>query len=649
MNKLLIGILIICLALVGFVSAIGQVDITTTSLSASGNPGDTVTFNLGVKNSGEGTIPTVNFVSTALEWTSNAVIKINAPTIGSLSNIDSSIKNISFTIAIPSTYAGVYNGKITASEAGNDVNKDELSYSLTVNSKTNLDVLEVSNTTPLIINGQEDSSRTGTFKIKNIGSVELTNIQVTFSGNMSDDEKHTISLVFSEIGTIKPNEEKSITVTANIPENMELGTYKGIVTISKETMSDSFELQVVVQPEVCKDGPIGKLKASIENPDTGDNFKVGESIDIKVNVKNNHNKDLDVVVEAFLYNLNDADEIERVTSDSQTIDNGKDVDFELSLDVPVNDESMDEGDTYILYVESYEDGNEDTHCAEDSIKLDLERNTHDVVIQSVDVTPSALSCGDIASFNVKVLNIGTANEEDVYVELKDPTLKVSEKSGYVDLKKYSSKDNDAIFRFSYNVPRGTEEKAYQFESVVWFNDGKKSSSKFATLTVSKCGKIIPFNLIKTSFDAQVGSTFGVPFTVENDKTGSVVYNLDVSSEFADSLTKEFNVAAGSKVSDSVYLNVRDDVKPGTYTATITLKADGNIIDTKTLSVKVSSKTVTTTTPTTGKVVFGKEGVFGGLFEGKGATAFFIIGDVVLILIAIFLLTLIFRRPRREAI
>ena len=426
-----------------------------------------------------------------------------------------------------------------------------------------------------------------------------------------------------------------------------MDTYSGIIELkdAETGISDKFKLDVRVQPEVCEDGirrngqisdaSSAFLQIDVNEPDNGDEFAPGETIDIEVNVENNNDDPMDVVVEAFLYNLDGDDEIERVTSDSVEIDDGDDDDFDLSLDIPSQD--LDEDDEYILFIKAFDDGNEDEDCNEDSIDIDIEREDHKVVVESFTVLPSILSCNDVASMTVTVLNIGSKDERDILVEVKQPELGISESSEEFDL----NNDDDAVRRFTFTVPDNAQAKDYTVEAVVVFDDGDERESKFTTFKVESCVEVPDYIQGSLSLGAftttKTQASIPVTITNEADQAGSFKAEITGIENWASSVSsRTVSLQPGQSTTIFFYPQLKKDL-PDTLSAVINLYSEENLVDSKTTEKEITQTSdEEDKTPTTAGVVdlnFGDNGPF------------WIIADIVLIILAVLLVKALFTRRK----
>ncbi|MBU2639676.1 MAG: putative S-layer protein [Nanoarchaeota archaeon] len=653
----LVFILLLANAAFGVDSINGDFSITDTSpvTSPAGLPGSTITmsFNLSTTIASK----TIGFISTPLIRTGGTET-ISAPTIATRTVTNTTPLTVSFDIVLPSIMKGTYTGTISAVDSADASNTAQLPYTITVTQVDGLDVLTYDATNVLKISGQEESTQTGTFSIKNTGSNPLLGLIFSHDIVLSDSDGDAITLSFSNPGTINPGATATVTATAVFGNNIDLKTYSGNVTVTGNTATDSFKLSLVVQPEVCSDGIVkdgvrtssgnAHLSIDIRNPDSGDDIKPGETLDIEVKVKNNDNQNMDVIVEAFLYDLSNNDEIASVESDSVDINDGDTETFELELEIPKSSD-LDTGNTYVLYIKAYEDGDEEDNCNEDSVNLDLKREAHDVVVKSITLTPSSVDCGENIEIKVDVENQGTKNEDDVYIIVKNSELGLNLESNKFDLDKFSGSDESATKRFNFLVPLGTLPKDYLIEAIVYFYNDDETNSDFETLKVRTCdgttstGGSAPTATLSIATDTQITVTKGLVnlhLVISNSGSRDLIGTLSFTTigGWADNLIGQaVSLHPGD---NNIYLPVNlKGAAPGMNSATVSVRPlrVGDFEEKQfTLNFDIKEGSEST------------EGVVSGNFDFlKGrSTAFWVIVDLVLIGAALLIIKAAFfsRKP-----
>jgi uncharacterized membrane protein len=654
MKKLLLISLVFLLALFS-VNAAGVIDITTiTPQPATVDPGASAALTLNVANTGDATINSVLITSTDLTLGTN---KINAPSISSISTLTNTTpQSVAVTVSVGGVPAGIYTGTITATDASNSLVKDTITYTVTVNSKAVLTVSGLTND-KLIFNSQKDTSKNKIITVKNDGSKTL-NPTASIEGNFTDNDNDqiTFSLTAFPTGGILPGSQADVTVTASLPNDIDLKQYTGTLTV-KDTgnlITKTIPLEVNVEPEICEDGRVsnsnsidnqdqGNIKVDVKDPDDGDDFSPGSEIKISVNVENDMDDDIDVIVEAILYNIDQDSEIERVESDSISIDEDEDEDLDLILKVPTSDSDLDESDNYILFVKAYEDGNEDENCNYEEIELDFERNTNDVAINKLTISPSVVSCSETVNFAVEVQNVGTKEQDSVQVKLKETSLGLDLNSEVFGLKKYDKSGDTALKTFQFKIPENTKEGDYYVDVITYFAS-KSTSLSLNKLTVSGCKAVLPevsVTLPQTSFTATQGKVFTVPVLLKNPGTQAVTYsvNAEADNNWADvSAEQKVSIAAGEQTTVYIYLTPKTSLAAGSYTATVNVKQDNALIKTEKVTANVAGSQAIT-----GGTVYQPSVTFGSVWNKLAqSTAFWIAAIVVVFALIIYVLSALLR-------
>src|SRR3989344_2009577 len=648
MKKLIIS----CIVMFLLVVVGAYASLTGTALNTpAGSLGQTVTVNFNLSNTETYSITSVNFTASNLQGPSGYTI--NAP---SISDFTSTIANgttasSSFNVIIPSgsssVLAGTYNGNVSLTGSnGTSSTSSQFSYSLVVNSAGDLGVDTYSVSSPLVLTAQEGESNSNTVVIRNTGSTQLNSISITHNVDTGDDDGDNLTLsIVPQTFSLSPGSSSTVTVTAAMGDNLDIGTYGGNVFINDTSgIGEIFSLDAKVTPEVCESGPIGNLEVDVENPDDNDNFDFGETINVDVSVLNGDDKDIDVLIEAFLYNINEDEELVREELDAGEIKDGDEEDFTLDLEIPA-DNDFSEDDEFVLYVKAYEDGDEDDNCDQEDIDIDLDRKAHNVIVTDVALNPSSVSCGETISIDVDIENVGTKDEDDVAVKVFHSALGLDETSGKYDLQNFDDADNDATAKFTYTIPTTVNPGTFSIESSVTFNGGKDSNSGFGTLTVTSCsGEVLTATEVSaTTFGARAdlnlassiqgtisGSEGGrSTFTVDGVKVHTITFDIVATSSATVTVASNpvsFTLTVGASRSVDLNNDGRDDVR-------VTLDKIVNGIATVNVE-KISTGTISSLSATTGFVPINLWNQLGSTLS-KPSTIFWIIADILLVIVAIF--------------
>jgi hypothetical protein len=216
----------------------------------------------------------------------------------------------------------------------------------------------------------------------------------------------------------------------------------------------------------------GNISIDVKNPDSGDDFEIGSTISVDIDVENNGEKDFDFDVTAYLYDITDDDEIDDIT-DSLSVDGTDTETIKFELDVP---QDLDEDNDYAIFVKA-EDG---SNCNEEYIPISIKRKSHDMVINLLDISPLDAYCGDLLHINTRVKNEGTKNE-NAYLVLENKVLNIYEKSEEFKIEKYGE-DDEYKSSFDVKIPDNAQTGKYEIKAQLVY--GSETSSLLKEITVN---------------------------------------------------------------------------------------------------------------------------------------------------------------------
>ena len=307
-NKLVLGFVMALLVLMFSVSA---QELTITSVTAAaGNPGSNVDVTVTVRNNFQTNISSVLLTSTALSFNGNT---ITAPAIAAITSMPpASEATRTFTIALPSLPAGYYNATITATDASNSNETASRAYGVTINPVSSFEITQAK----VSMSAQSDDVTSAVFTIRNTGSATLSSFAFNYNGTFTDNDDDRVFLTFSSLASLAPGASADVTVTADIERNVDLDTYAGTIKAVSGAVEKTVPVEVEVEPKICESGRQGDLTVEIEDPNSGDTYTPGETIEMQVRVDNDYSRKMNVAVEAVLYDATDGKEIESVVSDT---------------------------------------------------------------------------------------------------------------------------------------------------------------------------------------------------------------------------------------------------------------------------------------------------------------------------------------------
>lgn len=615
--------------------------------SMAANPGQTVTFSVDVTNSDPANDFTASFSSTALV---DAAHSVAAPSIGNMNVEKNTTSTKSFDIVVPAVAAGTYAGELTVTAGSDSVN---LPYTLTVNAAESYS-LDKSSVTLV---GQSGTNTEVDITVTNTGSVDLTTFSAVYAGDVEDNDGKKLAFTYEYPVSLAPGAQGTFIVHVDIGKGMDVESYLGTVSLTAGTVVKNISVETRVMPQICDEGKVGDLSVSLKNPDSDDDFAPGDEVGIDVKVENTYSKDMDVGVEAILYNMDEDDNVVTIKSEVIEINNGDDETFNLDMIIPSSD--VDDEDSYVLYVKAFEDDSEDDNCDYDSIELNIEREDNMVVINEMTFTPDVVKAGEKVHVIVEFENAGTDDQKNVYAEIKEPELGLDAKSEKVGLDAYDESDSDYVWQFDFTVPKNAVNGDYYLQAKVYFNDDEESTSKLVKLTVSdgaaskeEAGSIVAGGVVVTAEQGTLNlkdgqSKFTLPLVVENNGDSSVNVKLDVSefSAWAELISVESpeKLNPGDKYHVYVYLMLKDGVQSGVHNLRVNLRNNDGLVSSKLMAVEIPAglEDDTTSLPV-GAAVVEPAGKVKQLLGDK-SKLFWICADLVLVVLAVFFIRLLFRK------
>ena len=278
------------------------------------------------------------------------------------------------------------------------------------------------------------------------------------------------------------------------------------------------------------------LKINIKNPDEGGDFKINEDIEAEIEVENDAGENLKVNVEAYLYDLTDDKSVDDA-NDKQNIDNGKEKQFDFTLNSPSDVENSE----FVLLVIA--NGKKDNdYCNYEYIDLNIEREEHDVIIDEITARPNSVFPGERVDTEIKVNNIGDS-DEDVYIEIVNNALNISVKTEEFELEGFGGDDSDAK-TLSFVIPENADTGTYELTAKVYFDSGDENNQETFEIVITKgsgdesktrTGPILTVNdetilLLKNNMKGSASDTISLKESKTTSKTSSAKMDEETKSQ-----------------------------------------------------------------------------------------------------------------------
>ncbi|MFH1174932.1 MAG: putative Ig domain-containing protein [archaeon] len=334
---------------------------------------------------------------------------------------------------------------------------------------------------------EREQSISGTFTVRNSGTATITNI------NLSSTLATKYGVQFLNIPSqLAAGQEATITLLLTIPDDQDSGRRNiGQVSVIGQSTQD-----VTAQASVylTTESNLEIQRITIENDDTGDSDRVsddgdevkvkpGDSITMTVKIKNIFGDDIDI--ENIEVNVDSDSDLDFDDSDDAS-DLGKGDTDEIMFSFTI-DSDIDE-DTYTVTVDvDGEDENGARH--DDSLTFDVkvDRESNEISITNVLLTPDSISCERKARLDVTIENTGSRDQSKVTLEVNSDDLDFYKRIQNIEL----DSNDDVKKSFDVIVPSSVQPGEYLIEINTYYDTNKDSESDVALLTVAQCGQTSP--------------------------------------------------------------------------------------------------------------------------------------------------------------
>jgi len=210
------------------------------------------------------------------------------------------------------------------------------------------------------------------------------------------------------------------------------------------------------------------------NVASGRNIEIGEDAFVTLRIRNDFSDDKSFDVDIHLYDLTDDKTIEK-DNDKISIkddENGL-VAFRIDIDPKLD---ADHDYAFLVVVD-------DGECNQEFVRVNLDREDNEVVIDRVEIDQSELICGDTFNLEVYLENVGN-DDQDIYVKVTSPKLKIDEKTEGFELERFGDDDSERV-EFSLEIPPNAMSGDYTIRNEIFYGNHRDYSNKIITLAA--CG------------------------------------------------------------------------------------------------------------------------------------------------------------------
>lgn len=336
-----------------------------------------------------------------------------------------------------------------------------------------------------------DTFYTATFTVKNTGIDNATAISIVSSGVASK-----YNMTFSNVpGTLDPNASQVVTVSAYMPLSKNSASEKIGNIVASASNAGAATASVYMQAENKLEIYDADVDVEGKSEDIGctgtscsysidETAKPEDTVTVSLKFKNlftdDEKIDIDNInIDAIIEGIDDGDDLEPEDNVNE---------FDLRYDSKVTKtlvfklpSKIDE-DTYDILIDvDGEDENSATHEIHWILHLDVEKDSHDLVVR--EITPAQLqsSCERILPLSLNVYNRGSSNENHVVVIIDNTQLGIALKDEFA-----LDSDEDYTSFFNVVIPQNTLPATYNLLIKTYYDYNKQISIYSIPIVVTKC-------------------------------------------------------------------------------------------------------------------------------------------------------------------
>ncbi len=504
------------------------------------------------------------------------------------------------------------------------------------------------------------------FEIKSVTAVSAFNSDITLNTIGLESVSPTTVTLNPAVGTTPTEAIVTLTVRAKAPKNLDaidslfvakafkVGSFKVNATqtigttdteiVTGATMGVA-EADINMQRknqltiDTVKWIMRGKSQTADEEGDDVKDVKPGDKIRIEFEVENGFSNSANVDIEDVEIDIKSLDSKLDLDEDEDLGNVGSDDKESGSFEFEV-DEDTDDGNYNVEILLLGKDDYGARHGQKVRINFKVERESREIAIKSVTLSPEKTGCEPGAlRLVVSYVNIGKTDEDEAAVEVDAPKLNFNRKITDIQL---DENDGDSSV-FNILVPANMEMGIYPIEIRTFYDQSKLTDTAVATLT-SVCEKETPIkttngkasatlSLATNSLNIKQGGSTNLGATVVNTGSEKTIYTVEVDADWAvGSESKTVTLEPGASSSLVFNLVAKSSATAGQNSAVVEVRAGSSVLSSQAVNVNVESTQTTITSA----------GDFGEFF-GKNSTAVWVVIDIILIVIAIILIKVLFFR------
>ncbi|MGY4884971.1 MAG: putative S-layer protein [Nanobdellota archaeon] len=464
------------------------------------------------------------------------------------------------------------------------------------------------------------SQTSGSFNFT-VSSNQNETVDLTLTPNpLSDGSGHYINFQLSSesitIDTVS-NPSNTITVDYVVDSGFDFDftkTYTVTLGATGTVSSSATDTVDFKKSDFCESADNkGELKVIVEGFEVTEGYGDEEEwfafdkVEVEITVENKGNEDIDnIVLEWGLYNtkskewtieVDEEDEFDLDSDDEETIT----VTFTLDDNMDEDLSDLEEGD-YTFYVRATGEIADGTYEGDDTCSTDSETGNlileDDFVVLSNLKVPEVAQCDSEIQILGDAWNIGSDDQNDVYVNIYNKELGIDEDVEVGDVDSFESSD----FEYTLKLPEDVQEKKYYLtltvydeDDDVYENSNDDKSILNAPLTVQgNCAVAKASVTAVLESGGQAGKPMVVKASITNTGKKVAYYSLNVAgyTGWASSVALDKNALtlnAGESAEVLLTFNVKKDAL-GSNLFNLEVLAGDELIVNQPVQVEITKRT-----------------------------------------------------------
>lgn len=374
---------------------------------------------------------------------------------------------------------------------------------------------------------KRDESILGTiWKVTNIGSDSITDIQLSISGVNSDYQL----IATLPTTTLAGGASMDVLIDVFIPDNKDSEREKiGSIQLSgtgasPATRSLYMEAEnnlFIDKIEVKVDGKRDTLKSE---GTVDEDAEFDDEIEMTITIENTFDENIDIDDIQIDIEADDLDPADGLDDEISTIKDGKDKEVTFTWIMDIDDIDADDAPFTITITIEGEDENGAIHTDEWDIELDMDTKSRDIRFRSVHLADSVITCGDNLRVNYELRNVGTRDLDEAMTKLEIDELDIGIWNRDIELDERDTEDFFGIL----SIPDDAKPGFYFIELTAYATDRTTDDTDTDVLDFEiKCGDIPEEEEeIETGIDVDLGTVpvevTGVPVSTSTGTSTSSI-------------------------------------------------------------------------------------------------------------------------------